>query len=143
MFDLIKSVIEAHTYKDSNAMISKIQRMYVEGELTEEQYTELRNLLAEQNPVKTYDVEGELDKVWKELRRIANIVDRMPEPSPEPEPSDIPVWVQPTGAHNAYQTGDRVHYKTATDPVYESLIDGNVWSPDDYPAGWRQLLTEE
>ena len=52
-------------------------------------------------------------------------------------------WYQPTGAHDAYQTGDRVHYKTASDPVYESLIDGNVWSPDDYPAGWRQLLTEE
>ena len=143
MYEMIKSVIVAHTYADSNALIGKIQRLYIEGTLTEEQYTELRNLIAEQNPVKTYDVEGELDKVWVELRRIANIVDHMPAPSPEPEPSDIPVWVQPTGAHNAYQTGDRVHYKTATDPVYESLVDGNVWSPDDYPAGWRQLLTEE
>ena len=145
MFELIKGVIERRNYKDSNALIAKIQRMYVEGELTEEQYTELRNLLAEQNPVKAYDVEGEIDKIWVKLREIEAKVDNIPapEPSPEPEPSDIPVWVQPTGAHDAYQTGDRVHYKTATDPVYESLIDGNVWSPDDYPAGWRQLLTEE
>ena len=21
--------------------------------------------------------------------------------------------------------------------VYESLIDGNVWAPDAYPAGWK------
>lgn len=52
---------------------------------------------------------------------------------------DIPVWVQPTGAHDAYQTGDRVHFPTITDPVYESLINNNSWSPTVYPQGWRQL----
>ena len=49
----------------------------------------------------------------------------------------VDVWTQPTGAHNAYNTGDRVHYPTASDPIYVSLIDGNVWSPDAYPAGWQ------
>lgn len=139
MYELIKQVIESHSYRDSNALTAKIQRMYVEGELTEEQYTELRALLIEQNPVKAYDAEAEIDKVWVELRRIANIVDHMPEPEPEPEP-DIPVWVQPTGAHNAYQMGDKVHYPGANDPVYESLINGNVWSPDAYPAGWQKQV---
>lgn len=52
------------------------------------------------------------------------------------------VWTQPTGAHNAYNTGDIVHYPTADDPLYKSLIDGNVWSPDAYPQGW-ELYTEE
>lgn len=56
------------------------------------------------------------------------------EPSDEPT---IPVFVQPTGAHDAYGIGDRVHYPTASDPIYVSLIDGNVWSPDAYPAGWQ------
>jgi len=50
---------------------------------------------------------------------------------------DIPVWVQPTGAHDAYQIGDRVHFPTINDPVYESLINANVWSPVTYAAGWR------
>ena len=79
------------------------------------------------------------DPLLDELRRIAAIVDHMPEPSPEPEPEVIPVWVQPTGAHDAYQIGDRVHYPGESDPVYESLINGNVWSPDAYPAGWKQV----
>lgn len=48
----------------------------------------------------------------------------------------VDVWTQPTGAHNAYNTGDRVHYPTASDPIYVSLIDGNVWAPDAYPQGW-------
>ena len=137
MYEMIKTVIASRTYTDSNALIAKIQRLYIEGTLTESQYTELRTLLAEQNPVKTYDVEGELDRVWVELRRIASIVDSMPEPTPEPEPSeDVPDWVQPTGAHDAYQKGDKVRYNGN---VYESLIDGNVWSPDAYPAGWQKL----
>lgn len=44
-----------------------------------------------------------------------------------------PVWSQPTGAHDAYNTGDIVNYNGI---LYESLIDGNVYSPDAYPAGW-------
>lgn len=49
----------------------------------------------------------------------------------------IPVWQQPTGAHDAYNTGDKVHYPDESGPVYVSKIDGNSWSPDAYPAGWE------
>lgn len=52
------------------------------------------------------------------------------------DPNVIPVWKQPTGAHDAYQKGDRVHFPAADSSVYESLIDANTWSPIDYPAGW-------
>lgn len=56
--------------------------------------------------------------------------------TPVAEPGTIPVWVQPTGAQDAYNTGDKVHYPAESDPVYTSLIDGNVWSPEAYPQGW-------
>lgn len=52
--------------------------------------------------------------------------------------TDIGVWEQPDST-NPYMTGDRVHYPTISDPIYESLIDNNVWSPEAYPAGWRQI----
>lgn len=48
--------------------------------------------------------------------------------------SGYPVWSQPTGAHDAYNTGDIVNYNGT---LYQSLIDGNVYSPDAYPAGWQ------
>mgnify|MGYP000792956840 CR=1 FL=1 len=57
-----------------------------------------------------------------------------PEPEPEPEPTTYPDWVQPSGAHDAYNTGDIVNYNGT---LYISLIDGNTWSPDAYPAGWQ------
>lgn len=53
-----------------------------------------------------------------------------------PTGNDYPVWVQPTGAHDAYQMGDRVHFPLIDSPVYESKINANVWSPTAYPAGW-------
>ena len=61
------------------------------------------------------------------------------EPTPEPEPEEpttYPEWVQPTGAHDAYNTGDRVTYNGK---VYESIINGNAWSPDAYPQGWEEI----
>lgn len=53
------------------------------------------------------------------------------------KPGEIPVWRQPTGAQDAYNTGDLVHYPDANGPVYRSTIDNNVWSPADYPQGWE------
>ena len=47
----------------------------------------------------------------------------------EPQP-----WVQPTGAHDAYQKGDRVTYNGKT---WESTIDANVWAPGVY--GWIEV----
>ena len=58
-----------------------------------------------------------------------------PEPDPDPEePTTYPEWVQPTGSHDAYNTGDIVDYNGT---LYRSLIDGNVWSPEEYPQGWE------
>ena len=53
------------------------------------------------------------------------------------KPGEIPVWRQPTGAQDAYNKGDKVHYPDADGPVYESVVDANVYSPEAYPAGWR------
>ena len=47
-----------------------------------------------------------------------------------------PEWVQPLGASDAYNTGDIVSYNGT---LYKSTIDGNVWSPVDYPQGWTEV----
>lgn len=53
--------------------------------------------------------------------------------------SGYEIWKQPTGAHDAYNTGDIVEYKGT---LYKSLIDGNTWAPDVYPAGWETYVEE-
>lgn len=54
-----------------------------------------------------------------------------------PDPEVIPEWEQPNSA-NPYMKGDRVRYHGK---VYESQIDNNIWSPESYPAGWREVST--
>lgn len=51
------------------------------------------------------------------------------------KPSEIPVWKQPTGAQDAYMTGEKVHYPDADGPVYVSTVDNNTWEPGVY--GWE------
>lgn len=51
------------------------------------------------------------------------------EPGEEPQP-----WVQPQGAHDAYNKGDRVTHEGW---IWESTIDANVWAPGVY--GWLQI----
>ena len=46
-----------------------------------------------------------------------------------------PEFVQPTGSHDAYNKGDKVTFEGKH---YISLIDGNVYSPTAYPAGWQE-----
>ena len=59
------------------------------------------------------------------------------------EPGTIPVWRQPTGAQDAYNTGDKVWYPEEHTNIYESLIDANVWSPEAYPQGWSLANGEQ
>ena len=48
-----------------------------------------------------------------------------------------PEFVQPTGAHDAYNKGDKVTFEGKH---YISLIDANVYSPTAYPAGWQKQM---
>lgn len=50
------------------------------------------------------------------------------------------IWKQPTGAHDAYNKDDIVEYNGE---LYKSLIDGNVYSPDTYPAGWEKYTKDK
>lgn len=94
---------------------------------------------------------GSVGVSWSDLGTIDNVMMGViptpdeptvePEPDPEPEEPDIssyPNFVQPTGAHDAYQTGDIVNYNGV---LYKSKIDNNVWAPDVYPAGWEVYIS--
>ena len=87
------------------------------------------------------------EKLYKCLQDHTSQADWTPDAAPSlwveiAKPGEIPVWRRPTGAHDAYNTGDKVHYETAEDPVYRSTKDANVYSPAEWPEGW-ELVEEE
>lgn len=88
----------------------------------------------------TYGVNGVGDpQLYKVAQAHTSQADWTPDANPALyvaiglDDSCYPVWSQPTGVHDAYNTGDIVNYNGT---LYQSLVDGNVYSPEAYPAGW-------
>lgn len=49
---------------------------------------------------------------------------------------EYPEWVQPTGAHDAYNKGDKV---SDEGKHWISEIDGNVWKPGTVVGAWSKI----
>ena len=140
MYQTIKSVIQAGRY-ELNDMLRKIDTLWVQGDLSDEQRGELVELARESaDPAASYaPLQEQIDQAFAQIKALGDRVAKLeagktPEPAPEPE--EWPAWVQPTGAHDCYNTGDKMTYNGQH---YVSKIDGNVWSPDAYPAGWEAV----
>ena len=91
----------------------------------------------------TYGVNGVGDpQLYKVVQAHTSQADWRPDVTPALyvaiglDEQGYPVWSQPTGAHDAYNKGDIVNYNGT---LYESLIDGNTYSPEAYPAGWKEV----
>lgn len=52
------------------------------------------------------------------------------------EGGGYPDFVQPTGQHDAYNKDEIVRFEGG---LFMSNMNGNVWSPADYPAGWTLI----
>ena len=137
MYTIISNVIKSRNY-ELNDMLRKIDTIWVQGSLTDEERDELVELARENaTPEQTYaPIQEQIDQAFAQIKALGDRVaaleaGKTPEPSPEPE--EWPEWVQPTGAHDCYNTGDKVTYNGQH---YVSKINGNVWSPDAYPSGW-------
>lgn len=80
-------------------------------------------------------------KLYKVIQAHTSQEDWTPDITPalyvEVSVVEFPEWVQPTGAQDAYNKGDKVTFEGKH---YMSLIDGNIWSPAAYPAGWEEQL---
>ena len=124
---IIENVIKKGGY-DLADLLSKIDTFFAEGKLTAEERDELY-ALARVKPEAQYNVKAEIEKLWLTVRAMQNGTT-----SGEGATTEIKDFVQPTGAHDAYNKGDKVMFDGK---VYASTIDGNVWSPLVYPNAWE------
>lgn len=161
MFEFFKSQILAGEY-DLLKMRERITAVFATEQLTTDEFEQLLTLAGEHaDPVASMPpLEDRFGVVLKKLSElmasISDLSDRVAaleaggstEPGEDPEPEEpdapgYPEWVQPMGADvpgfSPYSVGDRVMYNGK---VYESTINNNVWSPDAYPAGWKEIIEE-
>lgn len=143
MNKIIKDVINSKSYK-LEEMLYKINKMYVEGMITEAHKTELDELARKNaNAQNSYasadqritDIYRRLDEIDARLNKIEGVEVETPE-QPDQE-KEYPEYVQPTGAHDAYNVGDCITFK---DKKYECTMEGCVWSPEVYPNAWKEVI---
>ena len=142
MFDLIKEVINSRAYKLED-MLYKINKMYIESYISEQEKTELDNLArTNANPINSYaPLQEQIDNMYIKISNLENRIAILENSDPvEPGQEDeYPEFVQPTGAHNCYNKGDKIIYNGKK---YICKIDGCVWSPDAYPSAWEEVTNE-
>ncbi len=130
--------------KRIDANLQATRKLIRVDELSEEELLDMIDLYENYYTYHNYEV-GEIfqyeGKLYKVIQEHTSQEDWIPSELPAlylnimPN-SVIPEWVQPTGSHDAYNIGDKVIFNGV---VYESIIDGNTWSPVDYPQGWEEV----
>lgn len=145
MFEIVKNVILAKNYKLED-MLNKINVLWIEGSISDEEKTSLISL-ARDNAVaeNSYKpIQEQLDNLYKEFDDFKEEVNARlntlegKEDIEEPV-EEYPPFVKPEGAHDCYNEGDKIIYNGKK---YICKINGCVWSPDEYPAGWQEVVEE-
>ena len=146
MYEVIKNVINSKDYKLED-ILYKINKMWIESAITEEEKTELDSLARENVKAENSyaPLQEQIDKLYadmKELEARIGLLEQEGQDTEEPqEPvEEYPEYVQPTGAHDAYHVGDKITYNGKK---YICKLDNCVWTPDAYPAGWEEVVDVE
>ena len=156
MYEVFKSVITSGNYELSD-MLTKIDTIWVQGQITDEQRTELINLARQYaDPKQSYaPLQKQIDTLFVNMAEISTqvlentanikaIKDKLAEqgtevPELEPEPEEeYPEWKQPTGAHDAYYKDDKMTFTDGNKYICiapEGVA--RVWSPVEYPTYWQ------
>lgn len=139
MYEIFKNALKGQY--ELVDMLNKIAEYYIKGNLSKEEKEELEDeARTNANPGNSYaPLETQLNKVFEKIKSLEDRVSILEGNNPE-EPSEpveeYPEYVKSTGAHDAYNTGDKITYNGKH---YECIFDGCVWNPDEYPQVWEEV----
>lgn len=158
MYEIIKNVILSKNFKLED-LLSKIDVIWLQSKLSDEEKQSLIDLAREnalaENSYKP--LQEQIDNVFKmidELKETVNAnaigmsalkdaiekLGQQVEIPETPTEDEYPPFVKPNGAHDCYNEGSKM---TFNGKKYICLINGCVWSPDEYPAGWEEVKEEQ
>lgn len=149
MYETIKKVIESGRFELSD-ILKKIDTIWLQGDITDEQKTELVQLAQENaNPENSYaPLQEQIDKLFKtteelkqDIKVLSDKVTKLEggEIEPEPPTDEYPEYKQPIGSHDAYYNVDKVTFKGKK---YLCIAPENyavVWNPEEIPSYWQEV----
>ena len=146
MYEVIKNAIN-NTEFDLRAIIGKIDIFFTEDKLSEEERNELISLARSKAKAENSyaSVEIRIENLYRELTEVKARLyalenkDVSTEGTEQPtEPAEeYPEFVQPTGAQDCYNKGEKITFKGIKKICN---MNGCVWSPDVYPAAWDDVV---
>lgn len=137
------------TEYDLEEMIKvRLPELLVRGLIATEEYDELVLKAKENASAKYASIEEQLQTLVTEFEsiktEIIQLKNRISElegiESEEPTVNEYPLWKQPTGAHDAYYTGDKMTYIDGN--KYECIAPegyGVTYGPDVLPEMWQKV----
>ena len=130
-------------------MLKKINERHINNDLTDDEKVELEEM-ARNNAKAINDYAPMEQRLEEAFRRIEALEDKVkelegtetdePVEGEEEVVEEYPEYVKPTGGHDAHMKGYKTTYKGKK---FISLIDNNVWTPDEYPQGWKEVKEVE
>lgn len=159
MYDVIKNVIESGRY-ELNDMLKKIDTIWIQGDITEEQKKELV-MVAQANADPSQSnapLQEQIEEISKKqialeetVRALSATVQKIketvesggtvvPEPVPQPQ-EEYPAWEPYNGIPTVkYQVGSKVSHNGKK---WESMVANNVWEPGAFGVDesiWKEIV---
>ncbi len=155
MYEIIKNVILSKNFKLED-LLSKIDAIWLQSKLSDEEKQALIDLARENALVENSykPLQEQIDKAFEEIDTLKETVNanaigmsalkdaieklgQQVEISEAPTEEEYPQFVQPNGAHDAYNEKDKITYNGKK---YICEMNGCVWSPDAYPNAWQEVI---
>lgn len=140
MYEEVMKIVDAGSYELVD-LLHRIDVLYADAKLSDDEREQLVGAAREHaNPEASMaPVMQRVEALEVSVRALESRIAALEggEGGDEPEPTEeYPDYVQPTGAHDAYNTGDKI---TWDGKRYTCTMDGCVWNPDAYPAAWEYV----
>ena len=131
MYEIIKNVL-AHNNYDLTSMLRKIDTIWMQGKLTDDEYAELVDLARNgSDAANSVDIIAKLNELEQRIRTLEGSSENIDTPSEE--------TIEEFTTGKWYYNGDQCSFEGAnyTCIAPEGVV--CVWSPKDYPAYWEKI----
>lgn len=132
MYSIVKNVLNQGGY-DLTAIIKKIDTLWLQGKLTDEQHDELTETARN-----TADVQYSVDVLTKleELDKRLTVLEKSDGDTSGEDTAEYPEYVVGKWYHN----GEKCSFKGVNYVCIAPEGATCVWSPKDYPAYWEEVV---
>jgi hypothetical protein len=130
MYKVLINLIKAGSYELAD-ILGKIDTLWMQGSLTDVERLDLIEMARTQaDPSHSFaPLQAQIDALAERIAKLEGAT----------EEEGYPNYVQPTGGHDAYHTGDKVTFQGQKYVCVAPEGVAVVWSPEVYPSYWEAV----